>query len=97
MAGLTFRERMVLRLLVGGRSPAEIADALESSIATVNLHLRSIQRKAKLEHRYQIIPWILQNPTSLARRGLAGEGLHPYDPGCTCVHCWLLKDSTLVA
>jgi PAS domain S-box-containing protein len=43
--GLTAREVEILRFLVGGCSPREIADRLSVSIATVRTHIRNVRRK----------------------------------------------------
>jgi DNA-binding NarL/FixJ family response regulator len=50
-SGLTAREVDVLRLLVEGRSNAEIADALFVSVRTVRAHIASILAKLSVPTR----------------------------------------------
>ena len=56
---LTSRELEVLRLVAGGGTDAEVAEALVVSVRTVHSHLRSVYRKlgvssAKLRHQVRI-------------------------------------------
>lgn len=92
MTAFTLKERQILRSLVAGRRPDQIAEEMEATVGTVNLHLREIQAKAGLAHRYQIVPYVLQNPTCLSRRAALGPGLHPVNPACPCCYCTVLQD-----
>jgi DNA-binding CsgD family transcriptional regulator len=97
MTAFTLKERQILRSLVAGRCPDQIADEMEATVGTVNLHLREIQAKAGLAHRYQIIPYVLQNPACLSRRGALGPGLHPVNPDCPCYYCTVLHEQPRAA
>ncbi len=53
---LTDREEEVLTLLLGGKSNQEIGETLHISIGTVKAHVHGIFRKAKITHRYELLP-----------------------------------------
>jgi DNA-binding CsgD family transcriptional regulator len=50
-AGLSAREVEVLRLMAGGRTNREIADALSLSVHTVSAHVRTILAKTDADNR----------------------------------------------
>ena len=60
-AALTEREHEVLRLLAGGRSNLEIADALILSEATIKTHVSSVLRKLDLRDRVQAVTWAYEH------------------------------------
>ncbi|MGL4744671.1 MAG: response regulator transcription factor [Dermatophilaceae bacterium] len=62
-------ERAVLRLLIEGRSNAEIAGLLSVARTTIRSHVRSILQKTGCENRHQV--------TARAHQGLLGEALAP--------------------
>ncbi len=51
---LTRREMDVLRLLVHGKTDAEIADALGLSVATVKQHVQRIREKTHFRNRTEL-------------------------------------------
>jgi predicted ATPase/DNA-binding CsgD family transcriptional regulator len=57
---LTRREAEVLRLVAGGLTDAEVADALVLSRRTVHAHLRSIYRKLEVGSRSAATRWALE-------------------------------------
>ena len=60
-AGLTAREREVLRLLARGDSNSQIAKALVVSLPTVKAHLRSIYSKLVVTTRSAATRYALQH------------------------------------
>lgn len=60
-AGLSPRESEVLRLVVSGRSNAEIAEEMHLSINSVKTYIRSTYRKIGATSRSQAILWGIQN------------------------------------
>ena len=89
----TFRERTILKLFAGGRSPADIAAKLEANVATVNLHLRSVVSKAGLECRSQIRTYLNQNSKVTRKGGHGARGLHEPNPACGCYSCRMLTEA----
>ncbi|HTP00176.1 MAG TPA: response regulator transcription factor [Anaerolineales bacterium] len=64
---LTERELLVLRLVAGGASNAEIADSLSISINTVKSHLKNILEKLQLDNRTQAATYALKHGLVLPR------------------------------
>jgi DNA-binding NarL/FixJ family response regulator len=60
-ARLSPREREILSHLVGGESNKLIARHLDIAEATVKVHLKSVQRKIRVENRTQAAIWALAN------------------------------------
>ena len=60
-ARLSPREREILSHLVAGDSNKLIARHLEIAEATVKVHLKSVQRKIRVENRTQAAIWALAN------------------------------------
>lgn len=58
---LTERELLVLRLVAGGASNAEIADSLSISVNTVKSHLKNILDKLQLTNRTQAATYALKH------------------------------------
>jgi DNA-binding CsgD family transcriptional regulator len=58
-AGLTGREREVLRLAVAGRSPSEIAVALRISRSTAKFHVSNLLAKLGAESRRDLLRKLL--------------------------------------
>jgi DNA-binding NarL/FixJ family response regulator len=60
-AGLSARERSVLRLVVSGLSNQQIADRLYLSINSVKTYIRSTYRKVGVSSRAQAVAWGIQH------------------------------------
>ena len=54
---LSVREMEVLRLVAGGVTNKEVADALFISENTVKFHMKNILDKLHLQNRAQVIAW----------------------------------------
>jgi DNA-binding NarL/FixJ family response regulator len=52
--GITERELEIIKLLVSGKRPKEIADILHISIFTVNTHKKNIYKKLGITHFYEL-------------------------------------------
>src|SRR5690606_11472116 len=66
--GLTPREVAVLMPLLKGMSPAEVADELGVSVATVRSHLQRLFAKTRTERQVDLVRVVLQSipPVQLA-------------------------------
>ncbi|HKD33483.1 MAG TPA: response regulator transcription factor [Gaiellaceae bacterium] len=71
-AGLTLRERDVLRLVAAGKANKEIASELGISLRTARTHVSSLLGKLRLRSRTQLALWAVRN-------GLVGDGDAPGD------------------
>jgi len=69
--GLTAREREVTRLVAGGLSNQQIADALVLTERTAESHLTHIFGKLGLRSRAQVTRWALEH--DLLAEGSTGE------------------------
>ena len=49
-----------MRQMFSGHNIAQISEELETSVSTVNLHIRTICSKAALQNRYQLIVYVSQ-------------------------------------
>lgn len=58
---LSDREREVVRLLVEGKTYAEIADDMEVRYETIHTHLKRIRKKLGLRNRTAIAVWAVRN------------------------------------
>ena len=67
---LTMREFEVARLVAGGMTNAEIAEALALSPKTVSAHLEHILAKLGAMHRAEVAAWVttIRQPTMVAAR-----------------------------
>lgn len=58
-AGLTRREREVLRLAIAGRTPTDVAGALRISVSTAKFHISNILAKLGAESRIDLLRMLL--------------------------------------
>lgn len=65
-AGLTAREREVLREIAAGRTNKQIAQSLHIALSTVKIHVRGVMGKLDAESRTQAAIRALRTPTFLA-------------------------------
>lgn len=72
VAGLTFKEQQVLRLLSEGASNAMIAETLNRSIRTVEHHVSTVLSKLGVNNRNAAASQVRQNPDLLS--GMKGAG-----------------------
>jgi DNA-binding CsgD family transcriptional regulator len=75
VAGLTGREREMMRLLVNGRSNPELARDLAITVNTVENHLRSIYAKLEVTSRGQAVARLLGSAPSLGMSSLTPDSL----------------------
>ena len=59
-ADLTEREAEIIRLLVGGNRPKEVAEMLHISLYTVNTHKKNIYRKLGVNHSYELAKYAVE-------------------------------------
>lgn len=64
LPGLSDREQAVVRLVAQGKTDAEVAEALEISVASASMHLYSIRRKLGPVTRVELalMAWGLREP-----------------------------------
>lgn len=72
-AGLTLRERDVLRLVAAGKANKEIAAELGISLRTARTHVSSLLGKLRLRSRTQLALWAVRNGL-VADGDAAGDG-----------------------
>lgn len=58
---LTERESEIIRLLVGGNRPKEVAEMLHISLYTVNTHKKNIYRKLGVNHSYELAKYAVES------------------------------------
>ncbi len=88
LIALSARECDVLRLLIHGKSPSDIAWELHLTENTSRRYIRLLCQGAGVKNMRQLIVWGIQNPGAAAGRP-ARAGLHPADCECgspTCAH-----------
>ena len=73
VAGLTSRERDVLRLVAAGKANKEIATELGISLRTARTHVSSLLAKLRLRSRTQLALWAVRNGL-VSDRDAAGDG-----------------------
>ena len=61
ICGLTYRQREILRLVVGGASNHSIATSLNISLNTVRCHIYNIYKRINVKNRLQAATWARQN------------------------------------
>ena len=94
----TLRERTIMRQMFSGHNIAQISEELETSVSTVNLHIRAICSKAALQNRYQLIVYIFQYPRCLLKGSHCPCGMHTVTDTCPCGYCLAMRqDSPLAA
>jgi DNA-binding NarL/FixJ family response regulator len=57
---LTERESEIIRLLVNGNRPKEVAEMLHISLYTVNTHKKNIYRKLGVNHSYELAKYAVE-------------------------------------
>ncbi len=60
-AQVTPREHQVLGLLLDGLSVREVADALESSVATGRMHIRNLHKKTRTRNLHSLVLWAVRH------------------------------------
>lgn len=68
LAGLSAREREILRLLARGFAYKEMADALGISIGTINTHIRRIYQKLHVSSRGEAVALLSPLPPDILKR-----------------------------
>jgi hypothetical protein len=82
-------------LWVSGRDTKAIGFALEITIATVNVRLKSAAAKMCVT-RSEIKTWVMQNPAALDCGTSAERGLHPRGCRCPAPYCLAMRSSSAV-
>lgn len=86
VVALSARECDVLRLLVHGRSPTEIARECHLTEKTARQYLRLLCQGVGVKGMRQLVIWAIQNPGTTAGRP-ARAGLHPSNCQCGSAAC----------
>jgi DNA-binding CsgD family transcriptional regulator len=76
-------DRIILRMLIRGLSPNQVAAELEITESTANHHVRNVCKKAGVTGFHQLIIYVMQQPFCLRRNGTrrlsppTNKGLRP--------------------
>jgi DNA-binding CsgD family transcriptional regulator len=81
------RQRDVLKLVVAGKAPKEIAAELEISSKTVYRRIRAMCKAAAVHSPAELMVWALQHPEAFERDAQCEPGLHPIGCLCPAAYC----------